>query len=314
MSRPTDLLSFTHQAAASSSFASASTTRSPLPPPPTSVVLTDTLSAPGTFALAQLIQRALKTPSAVVAGKGKAREGGESEGEMRRANVVVVGVSEREEFWGALLKKQGIQLPLESTAGRFAFVDASDPSIPLTALYTSLVALLAPPSSSAAAEQGGEPGPLVVIDDLSAVVWRGEEVRAVVRWWKAVRAAVAATNSSLLTLLHADSLSPSYPPEPSLSLSSSSTPFESPEDQYLFRSVLQQSEVWVEVSALVTGGGAGGIRGEITVYRGPALVEHAASPSTGGGGGFSLDPGPPLQYKLEDGGPVYEVKGLGRFL
>jgi hypothetical protein len=44
---------------------------------------------------------------------------------------------------------------------------------------------------------------------------------------------------------------------------------------------------------------------QITIHRGPALLDDDS---------FSLDPTPPLQYKLEDGGAVYEVKGLGRFL
>ncbi|GAA6002903.1 hypothetical protein JCM10207_001889 [Rhodosporidiobolus poonsookiae] len=295
MSRPTDLLTFSLVSPASPS---PSSSRSPLPPPGTSLVLTDTLASPAQFALAHYIQRALRPALGAPSGhgKGKARE-------ARR--MVLVGVREREEFWAAVLKKNGIQLPAESAAGRFTFVDASSPSVPLSSLYASLCDVVRPSSLSGDSddETGGA---LVLIDDLNALMWRGEPAREVARWWKAVRAAVDATHSSLITLLHADSLSPSFPVQPS-STGYSSSPFEDPEDQYLFRQVLQRSEVWVEVTGLTSGGGAGGIRGEITIHRGPALIEGEAS-------GFTLDPAPPLQYKLEDHGAVYEVKGLGRFL
>ncbi|BGP16902.1 hypothetical protein JCM10213_007346 [Rhodosporidiobolus nylandii] len=285
MSRPTDFLSFTTAAPLS-----ASASRSPLPPPRTAVLLTDTLEAPAQFALLQLIQRALRPQAhGGAGGMGASKAGG------RR--VVLVGVREREEYWAALLRKTGIQLPTETSAGHFSFIDASSPFLPLSVLYTSICEALS--ASPATADEG----PLLIIDDLSALSWQGAGVREAVKWWKAVRAAVDATHASLITLLHADSLSPSHPPSPT-STTVPSHPFEDAEDQYLFRQVLQRSDVWVEVAGLLTGGGAGGTRGEITVHRAPSLVED----------GFTLDPAPPLQYKLEDSSAVYEVKGVGIFL
>ncbi|GAA5891742.1 hypothetical protein JCM6882_006191 [Rhodosporidiobolus microsporus] len=316
MSRPTDFLTFTsypspHSSSSSASASSSSSSRSPLPPPRTSLLLTDTLAAPGAFAVAHFLQRALR-PAAISGaagggagagkGKGKAREG--------RRRVVLVGVAEREEYWAALMRKNGIQLPTETVAGHFSYLDATSPSVPLSSLYASLCALLrrptpAPPAPPAEDAEDEAEGPIVIVDDLSALVWRGEGAREVGRWWIAVRGAVDATNSSLITLLHADSLSPSYPPAPS-STGACSTPFEDSEDQYLFRTVLQRSDVWVEVAGLMTGGGTGGTRGEITIHRGPSLLESTTT--------FTIDPSPPLQYRLEDNGAQYEVKGLGRFL
>ncbi|GAA5854145.1 hypothetical protein JCM8547_008243 [Rhodosporidiobolus lusitaniae] len=305
MSRPSDFLTFSSLPSSSSPpsrappSSSSTLTRSPLPPPRSALLLTDTLDAPAQFALVQFIQRALR-PAATGGGVG-------GKGEQRK--VVVVGAGEREEFWARVVRKTGIQLPAESSAGRFTYVDATSPSVPLTEIYSSLLDVFSSSSSSSSpAPETNGAGPIVIIDDLSALVWRGEEVREVVRWWKAVRSAVDAAHASLITLLHGDSLSPSLPHIPSSVSrfsSSSSAAFSDPEDQYVFRQVLARSEVWMEVTGLVTGGGAGGTRGEITIHRGPALLDDE---------GYAVDPSPPLQYKLEDNGAVFEVKGLGRFL
>ncbi|GAA5836628.1 hypothetical protein JCM11251_002682 [Rhodosporidiobolus azoricus] len=297
MSRPSDFLTFTSRDSAStpSLTPSSSSHRSALPPPRTSLLLTDTLASPAQFAIAHYLQRLLRPLHGVVSNsaagmKGKGKEGG------RR--VVLVGVGEKEEYWAALLRKHSIQLPAESTAGRFSYIDATSPSTTLSSLYTSLSSLLRLRDVQDGVEEEWE-GPLVILDDVSALLWRGEGAREVVRWWKAVRGAVDATNSSMITVLHADSLSPSFPPTPS-----PSTPFEEPDDQYLFRQIVQQCDVWVEVAGLMTGGGTGGTRGEITLHRAPSLLEQH----------FIVDSSPPLQYRLEDNGAQYEVKGLGRFL
>ncbi|GAA5977918.1 hypothetical protein JCM11641_004330 [Rhodosporidiobolus odoratus] len=289
MSRPTDFVTFSRPASSAGG-----ATRSPLPPPRTAVLLTDTLEAPAQFALLQFVHRALRPQSQNgMAGGYTGRTAGQG-----RRKVVIIGVKEKEEYWAALLRKNGIQLPSEIAAGRFSFVDASSPSQPFSSLYTSICGMLRTTSS----DEEGE-GALVIVDDLSALAWRGDGVRDVVNWWRAVKAAVDATDSSLISLLHADSLSPSFPPNPS-STAFASTPFEDPEDQYLFRQILQHNDAWIEVTGLSTGGGAGGTRGEITVHRGPALLEES----------LTLDPIPPIQYKLEDAGAAYEVKGIGRFL
>ncbi|BGP40874.1 hypothetical protein JCM10449v2_004839 [Rhodotorula kratochvilovae] len=301
MSRQSDFLTFTYPPSSSSS--SLPSTTSSLPPA-FSLLLTDTLDAPATFLLVQLVARALRPP---LAEAGRRAE--------KRRRVVLVGVREREEYWAGVLKKNGIQLPTESASGRFTFLDASSPSLALPALFASVRAALShSPSSSSAPDGGpsqpppppsdeGEPGPLVIIDDLSALLWVGREPQDVVRWWRGVRALVDEHTASLATLLHADTLSPSpalHAPSPAHS------PYASPEDQYLFRQVLQGCDVWGEVVGL--GNGGTGARGELSLHRGPALLPPSATHD-----GWSVDApragARALQYKLEEGGAVWEVKG-----
>ncbi|GAA5890552.1 hypothetical protein JCM8208_004912 [Rhodotorula glutinis] len=303
MSHTSDFLTFTLPASplSPSSLPSTSTAL----PPDLSLLLTDTLDAPATFLLVQLVARALRP---AVPGPGRKRARGEG---PRR--VMLVGVREREEYWAATLRKQGIQLTTESSTGRFTFLDASSPSLPLADLFSSLRAALARPLAAgppreprAAADadgDGDEPGPLVVIDDLSALLWVGREAKDVVRWWRGVRALVSESSSSLVTLLHADSLSPSPATH---APSSTASPYQSPDDQYLFRNVLQGCDLWGEVVGL--GNGGTGARGELSLHRGPSLITPSPSPPH-----WSVDAprsgARALQYKLDEGGAVWEVKG-----
>ncbi|GAA5848250.1 hypothetical protein JCM9279_000990 [Rhodotorula babjevae] len=303
MSHTSDFLTFTLPASPSSASSLPST--STALPPDFSLLLTDTLDAPATFLLVQLVARALR-PAVPEPERARAR----AEGPRR---VVLVGVREREQYWGATLRKHGIQLATESSARRFTFLDASSPSLSLADLFSSLRAALArpdhaapdaprPPRAATDADSG-EPGPLVVIDDLSALLWVGREARDVVRWWRGVRALVSESSACLVTLLHADSLSPS----PSTHApSATSSPYQSPEDQYLFRHVLQGCDLWGEVVGL--GNGGTGARGELSLHRGPALVTPSPSPPY-----WSVDAprsgARALQYKLDEGGAVWEVKG-----
>ncbi|GJN91218.1 hypothetical protein Rhopal_004236-T1 [Rhodotorula paludigena] len=223
-SRP-DFLSFTHTSTSSSSQPTSSL------PAALSLLVTDTLDAPASFVLVQLVAHALRPAASAAAAPG----GGSGAAGKRR--VVVLGVRERDEYWTAVLKKNGIQIPTERSTGHFTFIDSSDPSLALPDLFTAVAAALVAPSQSAPpaispAGTGDALGPLVVIDDHSA---------------------------SLVTLLHADSLSPS----PTLSLAST-VAFDSPEDQYLFRQVLQRCDLWAQVDGF--GNGGSGARGESRAF------------------------------------------------
>ncbi|GAA5924257.1 hypothetical protein JCM3775_005638 [Rhodotorula graminis] len=303
MSYTSDFLTFTLPASPTSSSSLPST--STALPPDLSLLLTDTLDAPATFLLVQLVVRALR-PAVPEPARARARAAG-----PRR--VVLVGVREREEYWGATLRKHGVQLATESSARRFTFLDASSPSLPLADLFSSLRTALSRPDAAARPPDpraptdgnpgGDEPGPLVVIDDLSALLWVGREARDVVRWWRGVRALVSESSASLVTLLLADSLSPSpstHAPSPT------SSPYQSPDDQYLFRHALQGCDLWGEVVGL--GNGGTGARGELSLHRGPSLVTPSPAPPH-----WSVDAprsgARALQYKLDEGGAVWEVKG-----
>ncbi|EGU12060.1 hypothetical protein RTG_01944 [Rhodotorula toruloides ATCC 204091] len=92
--------------------------------------------------------------------------------------------------------------------------------------------------------------------------------------------------------------------------------FDSPEDQYLFRSILQRSDLWVEVTGLSSAGTGG--QGEMTIHRGPSLISPhpSASPASNASfGSWTVDAprigSMAVQYKLEEAGAVYQVKGGG---
>ena len=95
MSHTSDFLTFALPASPSSSSSLPSTSTSL--PPDLSLLLTETLDAPATFLLVQLVARALR-PAQPELGRGTARR----EGPRR---VVLVGVREREQYWGATLRK-----------------------------------------------------------------------------------------------------------------------------------------------------------------------------------------------------------------
>lgn len=92
------------------------------------------------------------------------------------------------------------------------------------------------------------------------------------------------------------------------------------EDTHLFREVLQRSDLWLQTTSLATQ-----IRGEVrppppvsydehtltrgvqlAIHRGPAAIEDYGIQNRSGSTA--------LQYKLEESGAVYHIKGLGEGL
>ncbi|BGO92191.1 hypothetical protein NBRC10512_000922 [Rhodotorula toruloides] len=302
MNRIADPLSFTYaptSASSPNSFISSSSL-----PPDSSLLVTDTLDSPAHFLLLQLVSNALR-PSG--AGRGALRELDE------RRRVVILGVKEREEYWASLLKKSGVQLATERSKGSFVFLDCSSPTETPSSLLSVAASALAPPDQAADESSRSNPhlGPLIVLDDVCTLSWMGMAMREVLRFWAALRRLTSEHSASLVTLFHADSLSPS-PSFPS----PAAPAYDSPEDQYLFRSLLQRSDLWVEVTGLSSAGMGG--QGEITIHRGPSLISPhpsaspAARPSFGN---WTVDApriGPTaVQYKMEEAGAVYQVKGGG---
>lgn len=162
---------------------------------------------------------------------------------------------------GAL--NQGIQLANERASGQFRYLSLADPAVSLAESFALLRETLQDDVS------GEAHGPLVVLDDVSALAWMGPEVRDVLRWWNGVRSLLgpvrffvpgfsssirSATNSraaprkqaraTLLTLQH-------YAPSPSAGIE------EDPSDTWLFRSLLQRSDLWLQVEPVGGGGGGG---------------------------------------------------------
>lgn len=138
-----------------------------------SLLITDTLESPGTFLLTHFISRALRQPR----------------------KTLLVGFSHTFEHYSAILKKsvgcsaslgavaglkpalQGIQLANERT---FTFVDANDVGNTLLELYLSIEVALS-----------AMEGALVVLDDLSSLLWAGHPAREVAQLFANVRALVS---------------------------------------------------------------------------------------------------------------------------
>lgn len=84
---------------------------------------------------------------------------------------------------------QGIQLATEKTSGHFNHLSLSDPATPLVESFARTREALSLSTSAAATvdreseSERAEVGPLVVLDDLSALVWMGHDLRDVLRFW-----------------------------------------------------------------------------------------------------------------------------------
>ncbi|GAA6062149.1 hypothetical protein JCM10212_002361 [Sporobolomyces blumeae] len=276
MSRSLDFLSFTSSSGASSSL-----------PARRSFLVTDSVACPATFLLTLLISQALR-PSSITARQGS--EGvnlWNNHNSKKKRKVVLVGVKESQADYVHLLKKQGIQLATERTTDAFEFVDGShgDLSKTFSTLRSSLVA-------AGARDEAEHAGPLVVIDDVSTLSWIGNDVERVARFVLAIQTIVRTANATLVSVLHSDSL------EPCPSISDRS-------DQWLFRKLLQGSDWWIELKNLDSQS-----RGELSIHSAPSLLPPPLSSD-------ALDPRSgktALQYRVEETGAEFEVKGVGKFL
>lgn len=170
-----------------------------------------------------------------------------------------MGVKEREEWWVGVLKKSGIQLANERASGQFRYLSLADPAVSLAGTFALLRETLLDDVSGEAL------GPLVVLDDVSALAWMGPEVRDVLRWWNGVRSLLGPARATLLTLQH-------YASSPSAGIE------EDPSDTWLFRSLLQRSDLWLQVEPVGGGGGGGAASsgaatsGEVSVHLAPSYL------------------------------------------
>ncbi|KDE06751.1 hypothetical protein MVLG_02947 [Microbotryum lychnidis-dioicae p1A1 Lamole] len=191
--------------------------------------------------------------------------------------VLLLGLSQGLSHYSSILRKNGVQLQNEQRLNRFAFVDGAR-----HANHNDLVKLL---DATREMIQILGPHPLVLVDDLSCPLWLGNSSSNVATWFMALRAVVAEAQGSLVVLLHGDDTSTSSPNE----------------DLHLFRSVLQQSDLWLQTTSL-----ASQTRGELSIHRGPALVEDY---------GIIQRSGPTAwHYKLDESGATFSLKGLGTLL
>ncbi|GAA5929417.1 uncharacterized protein JCM15063_004143 [Sporobolomyces koalae] len=267
MSRSVDFLS----PASASTGPLASGSRSNVLPPATSILITDTLASPSLFLVTQLVARTLRKSVPIdLKGKGKGK-------------VVLVGIREVESEYTNILKKQSVQLTSEKTLGNFRYIDGSSGDL------VQLYALVRETVDALRTEE--EEGTLVILDDVSALSWIGNDLEKINKFHLALRNLCITTRSTLVSVLHADSISP-HPV------------IEDESDQYLFRKILQSSDYWFELKSLVAQA-----RGELSIQPGPALAlsqdQEGIRTRTGKDA---------LEYRLEENGAVFEVKGLGKFI
>ncbi|GAA5903700.1 uncharacterized protein JCM6883_005088 [Sporobolomyces salmoneus] len=272
MSRSVDFLS----RASTSSVAGPSRSNTTLPSS-CSVLITDTLASPSLFLLTSFISRSLRKTTTPTDPKGKGK-----------AKVVLVGVREVEQEYTNILKKQSVQLSTEKSQGKFELIDGSDGD--LQQIYNSVSTSL----STLLEEDETTEGTLVIIDDLSALSWMGNDLKKIVKFNLALKKLCLATRSTLVSVIHSDSISP----HPIIQDES---------DQYVFRKTLQTSDYWFELKSLVSQA-----RGELSIHPGPALQSTSR---TGKDERLRTRFGKEaLEYTLEENGAVFEVKGLGRFI
>ncbi|KAI5481180.1 UPF0405 domain protein [Pseudohyphozyma bogoriensis] len=186
--------------------------------------------------------------------------------------TVFLGLSQSFDHYSAILKKTGVQLATARDKGVFTYIDAPPTSHDTLRLLSDA---LIP------ALEGAEQ-PLVVIDDVSSLQWSGQSVQDVARFVAGLRAVISNVGGSLVVLQHGDDLA-------------------SPDsdDSALFRRLFQRSDLWLHTTVL-----SSQTRGELAIHRGPALAEDWGVVDRSGATA--------LQYKLEEGGAVFHVKGLGK--
>lgn len=218
---------------------------------------------------------------------------------------------------------QGVQLSTEREAGRFVFVA---PPASLQELFALLSSVL-------------ESGSLLLLDDLSSLLWAGHSATTTAGFFKRVQTLVygdqvrpcccsgssgssiqsrgkpdltielnsmTQVKGSLIVLLHGDELVAAG----------------TADDDVLFRKVLQTSDLWLEtkslssqtrgevrpcslpslvISWLLTNERA---RTQLSIHRAPALVDDFGVGERSGRTAW--------EYKLEEAGAVFSVKGLGK--
>lgn len=150
------------------------------------ILLTDTLESPSTFLLTHFLARALREPRKVVLV-------GLSQGWDHYATILRKSVSssscaakglefsERADGGGGYL--QGVQLDKERDAARFAFVDGDKSGGSLKRVYEAVATALQSFGSA-----------LVLVDDLSCLLWSGHTSTDVARLFSGLRALVGSVS------------------------------------------------------------------------------------------------------------------------
>lgn len=248
-----------------SAIANGSSTADWLPPPVCShTLITDTLASPALFLLIEFLKSA-----------------NNSNGQRPTSIIWLAADASGQSHLSAVARRAGVNLTQLTAKGRFTLIDAAQVILDgdsdeaaLRSLYTRVQGAL--PAQNADPELGASsqrPRCIVIIDDVSSLLWsvasQGDPaVRSIHRWIVALRSLCTRHQSSLVTLQHLASTSPSAD-------AASTT---------LFHRLLRCSHIWIEVKEL-SSGRARDCSGEISVH---PLVDvtsvQLVSPAAGGWG------------------------------
>lgn len=243
---------------------------SPLLPQELSLLISDTLESPATFLVVQHLALALKA----------------------RRPCVLVGLAQSFEYYTAVLRKQGVQLPHEREKGNLVYIDTAQLLVDeydgfAMALQTQIGQAL---NARTPDQITSEPRPpLVALDDFASLLHAGLAPLALLKLFRNIRGMARQSSASLLVVYHDDAFSPGR------------TNIErSEEDHFLLRNLIQLSDFWIQTRSL-----RAQMTGELVLHRAPALAGLQSDLVT-----HSLNR--PLQYKLEETGPTYFAKGTGK--
>ncbi|WWD09122.1 hypothetical protein V865_007244 [Kwoniella europaea PYCC6329] len=253
-----------------------------LPPPRSQLIISDTLSSPGHFAVYHLVSSAL--------------------GKEKRKVIWVDFRGEGRSSWEAILKKIGTPLPPSTSP---SFIHISPSSLPSSIKTTNKNApkLLDNNQKPALKETYDNiiphltDGSLVILDGLSELDWIGFSPLEISKFVRAVFAKVKLSNSILVLTIHADHLPLSSTVIPSK---------EAGESELLDRLLRIGQGCWWRVSHLPSGR-SGDVMGEIS--------SHPLTKPIGleGSQKFPYIPrSNPLQYRLEPNTVRVFPKGTGR--
>ncbi|CDZ98269.1 Uncharacterised protein family UPF0405 [Phaffia rhodozyma] len=244
-----------------------SSARSPLPPAATTVLLSDTISAPADFVLLHFVATQLKATK----------------------SVLLVGCGEGVDHYKAISKKIGISLDQPNFKFHDALSAQSQSSAPsdLRNLFDSIISLVErQQKENSSPSDGPESEVMVVLDDLSALLWMGAELETVGRFVRALQASSRKLNFNIVYLVHTIPSSASAVPE-----------------DELFRLLHPSADLWIRVQGLQSGR-SGDVSGELSFIPSPLLDSDEGFPRT--------EPGKELQYKLGDSGVTFFPKGTGQ--
>lgn len=251
-------------------FSSSTTTqRTNQIPNSSSLLILDQINSPSTFILLDFITTTIKSSI--------------------KRNLIFINTTSSIEQWHGLLQKQGIHLTNQIKSNSFKFISHSltHPSDSLQDLFIKIQESSTTPTPSTLA-------PLIIIDDLSTLLWSGYPVQHILGFLNRLRRLQTELGVSLVIVLHIDLIEFLHKPNPT------PTTQHSTEDVVLLNHLSAHSHVILKTRNLGLPGA-----GELGVFRGAALLDDLGLPVT-----VCMET--VTQYRIHDNSVHYYTKGLDK--